>query len=52
MGAKEYTAKELEMEMAGHLPNDVAASLDPVVKDGEAGVGDKVGETHDCVCLG
>lgn len=36
--------------MAGHLPNNVAASLDPVVEDGEAGVGDEIGETHDCVC--
>lgn len=37
------------MGMAGHLPNDVAASLHPVVEDGETGVGDKIGETHDFV---
>lgn len=33
--------------MAGqNVPNDVAASLHPVVKEGEASVGNKVGETH------
>jgi len=35
--------------MAGYSPNDVAACLDPVVQDGEACVGNKVGEAHVCV---
>lgn len=29
-----------------YLPNNVAASLDPVVQEGQAGVGDEIGETH------
>jgi hypothetical protein len=37
--------------MAGHwhLPNDVAARLDPVVEEGQASIGDEIGEAHD-VC--
>jgi hypothetical protein len=31
---------------ARHLPNDVAASLDPVVQEGKTGIGDKIGEAH------
>jgi hypothetical protein len=36
--------------MAGqrYLPNDVAARLDPVVQEGEARIGDEIGETHGC----
>jgi hypothetical protein len=34
--------------VADNLPNDVAAGLDPVVQEGEASVGDEIGETHDC----
>ena len=31
-----------------NLPNNVAAGLYPVVQEGEASVGDEIGETHDC----
>jgi hypothetical protein len=31
-----------------NLPNNVAASLDPVVQEGETRVGDKIGEAHVC----
>jgi hypothetical protein len=31
-----------------NLPNDVAASLDPVVQEGQACVGNEIGEAHIC----
>jgi len=34
-----------------HLPNDVGPGLEPVVKDGQASVGHKVGEAHFENCL-
>ena len=33
--------------MAGHSPNNIAARLNPVVQEGEACVGSKVGKAHD-----
>lgn len=33
--------------MAGHSPNNVAARLNPVVQEGEACAGSKVGKAHD-----
>jgi hypothetical protein len=35
-----------------NLPNNVAASLDPVVQEGETGVADEIGEAHVCDCFG
>jgi hypothetical protein len=32
-----------------NLPNNVAASLDPVVQESQASVGNKIGETHGSV---
>jgi hypothetical protein len=34
-----------------NLPNDVAASLDPVVQEGQACVGKEIGEAHICSCV-
>ena len=38
-------------KLCGHLPNDVAACLHPVVEDGEAGIADEILETHDFKCV-
>ena len=45
---QQNTAKE--PWWGSNLPNDVAAGLDPVVEEGKACVGDKIGEAHVCDC--
>lgn len=47
----EENTRKREYWWGSNLPNDVAASLDPVVQKGETRVGDQIGETHvdDCV---
>jgi hypothetical protein len=34
--------------VGSNLPNNVAASLDPVVQEGQASVGNEIGEAHNC----